>query len=53
MTVNKRKGRIFSLIADAFHFNTCRGIIRIDSCIHTGQGDDFINVHGMYVEIGK
>lgn len=53
MTVNKKKGRVFSLIADAFHFNTCRGLIKIDSCTNTGQGDDFINVHGMYVEIGK
>lgn len=53
MKVNREKGRVFSLIADAFHFNACRGLIEIDSCTHTGHGDDFINVHGMYVEIAK
>lgn len=53
MKVNEKKGRVFSLIADAFHFNACRGLIRIDSCTHTGHGDDFINVHGMYIEISK
>ncbi|WP_279120659.1 right-handed parallel beta-helix repeat-containing protein [Bacteroides acidifaciens] len=51
MKVNEKKGRVFSLIADAFHFNACRGLIKVDSCEHTGHGDDFINVHGMYVEI--
>lgn len=53
MRVNEKKGRVFSLIADAFHFNACRGLIKIDSCTHTGHGDDFINVHGMYVEIAR
>lgn len=51
MRVNEKKKRVFSLIADAFHFNACKGLIKIDSCTHTGQGDDYINVHGMYVQI--
>lgn len=53
MRVNEKKDRVFSLIADAFHFNACKGLIQIDSCTHTGQGDDFINVHGMYVQIAN
>lgn len=51
MKANESKGRVFSLIADAFHFNACRGDILVENCEHTGHGDDFINVHGMYVEI--
>jgi hypothetical protein len=50
MTVNEKKGRVFSLIADAMHFNTCKGSIRVENCCHTGQGDDFINVHGMNIQ---
>lgn len=51
MTANATKGRVFSLVADASHFNTCRGLIKIDHCTHTGQGDDFINIHGMNVKV--
>lgn len=53
MKVNESKGRVFSLIADAFHFNACKGLISVENCEHTGHGDDFINVHGMYVKIEK
>ncbi len=51
VAVNERKGRVFSTIADASHFNNCRGTIRVEECAHTGQGDDFINVHGRNVLI--
>jgi hypothetical protein len=51
MTANTEKGRVFSLIADAFHFNTCKGLIKVENCCHTGQGDDFMNVHGMNIQI--
>jgi hypothetical protein len=46
MTVNEKKGRIFSIVADASHFTNCKGLIKIINCKHSGQGDDFINVHG-------
>lgn len=53
MIANKEKGRVFSLLADALHFNACKGNIIVEGCTHTGQGDDFINVHGMYVQIAE
>ena len=46
MTVNEKKGRVFSIVADASHFTNCKGLIKIINCRHTGQGDDFINVRG-------
>lgn len=46
MTVNEKKGRVFSNVADASHFTNCKGLIKIINCKHTGQGDDFINVRG-------
>ena len=47
------KGRVFSTVADASHFTCCRGEILIDGCAHTGQGDDFINVRGVYSRISE
>lgn len=49
--VNDDKGRYFSLVADASHFIECRGQINVFGCSHTGQGDDFINVHGTSIKI--
>jgi hypothetical protein len=51
MTVNEAKGRVFSIVADASHFVNCKGVIKVEHCAHTGQGDDFINVHGRNVVI--
>ena len=51
MMVNDAKGRVFSIIADASHFVNCKGVIKVENCAHTGQGDDFINVHGRSVII--
>lgn len=53
MLVNDKKGRVFSIIADASHFVNCKGLIKVENCSHTGQGDDFINVHGRNVAIAK
>lgn len=50
-TVNEAQDRVFSLIADASHFNCCKGTILVQNCCHTGQGDDFINVHGRNARI--
>lgn len=49
--VNDAKGRYFSIVADASHFNECRGKINVYGCAHTGQGDDFINVHSTSIRI--
>ena len=48
---NEKKYRVFSSIADASHFNNCKGLIKVINCAHTGQGDDFINVRGAYIKI--
>lgn len=53
VTVNDAKGRYFSSVADASHFSECKGTIKVLNCAHTGQGDDFINVHGTSVKITK
>ena len=52
-TARKDKGRVFSTVADASHFTCCRGDIIVEGCAHTGQGDDFINVRGVYSRITK
>jgi len=51
MLANDRKNRAFSTIGDASHFINCKGVIKVENCSHTGQGDDFINVHGRNVKI--
>jgi hypothetical protein len=48
---NEAKGRVFSAIADGFHFSTCGGLIRINNCTNTGQADDFVNIHGEYFRV--
>lgn len=53
MTVNEQKGRVFSIVADASHFTNCKGKILVDGCNHSGMGDDFINVHGIYTRVLK
>jgi hypothetical protein len=49
--VNDKKGRVFGTVADATHFNGCKGTIIVDNCTITGSGDDCLNVHGMYGKI--
>jgi len=48
---NETKGRVFSTLADATHFNGCKGLITIDGTTISGAGDDFTNVHGMYAPV--
>ncbi len=50
---NDAKGRAFSTIADATHFNGCKGHIIFDNCSVSGAGDDFMNIHGMYAKVTK
>src|SRR5690606_17967518 len=51
--VNEEKGRVFSTVADATHFNGCKGTIEVDGTLLSGAGDDFINVHGMYALVRR
>ena len=51
MTINEKKGRVVSVIADASHFLNCKGLIKVINCAHTGAMDDFINVHGSMIKI--
>ena len=46
--VNRSEKRRFSCAADAFHFTNCRGLIELDGCNCNGQGDDALNIHGIY-----
>ncbi|WP_270087141.1 hypothetical protein [Sphingobacterium sp. SYP-B4668] len=48
---NSSKGRAFSTIADATHFNGCKGDILFDGCEVSGAGDDYMNIHGMYANV--
>jgi len=49
--VNEKQGRVFSLLADSFHFTACKGLIDISHCTGSGMGDDFVNVHGMNIVV--
>lgn len=48
---NESKDRAFSTVADATHFNGCKGHILFDGCSVSGAGDDFMNIHGMYSKV--
>ena len=40
--------RWMSTTADATHFNTCRGTIRLEDCRFEGMGDDATNIHNHF-----
>lgn len=46
-----QKDRTISSNADFFHFSGCKGQILIEDCQAVGAHDDFINVHGTYLQI--
>ncbi|MDR2115929.1 MAG: right-handed parallel beta-helix repeat-containing protein [Planctomycetaceae bacterium] len=50
---NEKKNRVFSLVADGYHLNTCKGLVKIENCTQVGMGDDFLNLHGMNVMVRK
>lgn len=50
---NVKKGRVFSSQADATYWPNCRGLIKIENCMHTGQTDDWANFRGTYTTILK
>jgi len=43
-----RGKRWMSTTADATHFNTCRGTIRLEDCRFEGMGDDATNIHNHF-----
>lgn len=43
--------RAMSTTADATHFISSRGSIRIENSIFEGMGDDAVNVHGFYLRM--
>ena len=49
--LNEKKNRVFTLVADGYHLNTCKGLVKIENCTQVGMGDDFLNLHGMNVMI--
>lgn len=51
IVANVKKGRVYSTIADATHFNGCSGLIKFENCEMSGAGDDFMNIHSMYARI--
>ena len=46
-------GRPMSTTADASHFNECSGTVRLEGVHFEGQGDDGLNVHGMFHDVRK
>ena len=47
------KNRTIASAADFFHFSGCKGEILIENCQAAGAHDDFINVHGTYLQIAQ
>lgn len=41
-------GYHFSTNTDATHFTSIKGLLRFESCVFEGQGDDSSNIHGYY-----
>ncbi|MDR3268409.1 MAG: hypothetical protein LBT83_05015 [Tannerella sp.] len=50
---NEEKKRVFSSMADATYFPNCKGLIRIENCMHAGQADDWANFRGTYTKVAK
>lgn len=51
--VRENSGRMMSVGADAVHFSSCRGKIRIKDCKFVSMMDDAFNVHGIYLKAPK
>jgi len=51
LRVVPRAGELAATTADATHFVSCTGLIRLDGCQFEGQGDDTTNVHNYYYEV--
>jgi pectate lyase len=53
MTMTRRGDRWFSALNDATHFVDCGGDIHITRSLFEFQGDDAVNIHGIYRPIEK
>lgn len=51
--VRKNSDRVLSVNADATHFSSCRGKIRIKDCKFVSMLDDACNIHGIYLKDPK
>ena len=46
-------GRTVASTADFFHFSGCKGLITIEDCSAQGAHDDYVNIHGTYLQVVK
>ena len=51
--VRRLPGYPMSITADGAHFNQCGGVLKLEGCHIEGQGDDGINVHGMFHAVAE
>jgi hypothetical protein len=51
--IRPESGRLMSTVADAAHFNHCKGTIEITDSFFEGMGDDAVNVHGFYYTVRR
>jgi len=51
ITPQLASGRVISGFADALHFSSCRGEIKVENSNFKGLHDDPINVHGTHLQV--
>ncbi len=51
ITAIPKKGRTITSNADFFQFSGCKGNVIIENCVMSAGHDDFINLHGTYLQI--
>ena len=49
--IRRRPGRPMSITADASHFSEVSGTVHLDGVHFEGQGDDGVNVHGVFHDV--
>lgn len=47
----RKEGRYYTANADATHFVSCKGIIKVENCKFENQLDDALNIHGVYLRV--
>lgn len=47
----RRPGLPMSITADASHFSQCMGLVQLQHCHFEGQGDDGLNIHGVFHDV--
>ncbi len=51
VVVKAKEGELNSLVADATHFVHCQGLVKVTNCSFSEQGDDALNIHGIFTKI--